>query len=33
MIRYLFIKLGIICPKCGEKHWTFTAFKPQKCGC
>lgn len=33
MIRYLLIKLGIICPKCGEKFWTFTYGKARRCGC
>jgi hypothetical protein len=32
MIHYLLIKLGVICPKCGEKYWTFTYGKPRKCG-
>ena len=33
MIRWLRIKLRIICPVCGEKFWTFTYMKPRKCGC
>jgi ribosomal protein L37E len=33
MIRYLLIKLHIICPRCGEQFWTFTYGKPRKCGC
>jgi hypothetical protein len=33
MIRYLLTKLGIICPKCEEKYWTFTYGKARQCGC
>jgi len=33
MIRAILIRLGIICPKCREKYWTFTYMKPMKCGC
>jgi hypothetical protein len=32
MIHWLLIKLRIICPKCGEKFWTWSYGKV-KCGC